>query len=85
MFIYLAALGMWDLVPPPGIKPGPLALGAPSVSHWTTREVPNILYICVYVYICVHICMYIYFRYVYLFWVYIYDIYMHISSVMYLF
>ena len=30
---------MWDLVPWPGIEPGPLALGAPSLSHWTTREV----------------------------------------------
>ena len=46
---YLAALGltcsmwtlswgMWDLVPWPGIKPGPPALGAPSLSHGTTSE-----------------------------------------------
>ena len=27
------------LVPQPGIKPGPSALGAQSLSHWTTREV----------------------------------------------
>ena len=44
LFIYLAALGlscsMWDLAPWPGIKPGPPALGAQSLSHWTTREVP---------------------------------------------
>ena len=31
--------GMWDLVPWPGIEPGPPALGARSLSHWTTREV----------------------------------------------
>ena len=46
-FIYfnLAALGlsccMWDLVPCPGIKPRPPALGVQSPSHWTTREVPT--------------------------------------------
>ena len=34
--------GMWDLVPRPGIEPGPPALGAQSLSHWTTREVPKI-------------------------------------------
>ena len=34
--------GMWNLVPQPGIKPGPPALGAQSyLSHWTTREVPD--------------------------------------------
>ena len=30
---------MWDLVPWPGIKPGPPAIGA--LNHWTTREVPS--------------------------------------------
>ena len=44
-FIYLAVLGlscnMWDLVPWPGIKPGPPALGARSLSHWTARDIPN--------------------------------------------
>ena len=30
---------MWDLVPWSGIEPGPPALGAWSLSHWTTREV----------------------------------------------
>ena len=34
--------GMWDLVPWPEIEPGPPALGAWSLSHWTTREVPLI-------------------------------------------
>ena len=29
---------MWDLVPWPGIKPGPPALGAQSLSHWTTKS-----------------------------------------------
>ena len=32
--------GMWNLVPWPGMEPGPPALGAQSLSHWTTREVP---------------------------------------------
>ena len=30
---------MWDLVPRPGIEPGPLVLGAQSLNHWTTWEV----------------------------------------------
>ena len=36
----LFSCGMWDLVPRPGIEPGSPALGAWSLSHWTTREVP---------------------------------------------
>ena len=44
-YFYLPALGlscsMWDLVPWPGIEPGPLALGAQRLSHRTTREVPR--------------------------------------------
>ena len=36
----LFSWGMWDLVPRPGIEPGPPALGMQSLSHWTTREVP---------------------------------------------
>ena len=35
----LFSCSMWDLVPWPGIEPGPPALGAWSLSHWTTREV----------------------------------------------
>ena len=31
---------MWDLAPWPGIEPGPHALRAQSLSHWTTGEVP---------------------------------------------
>ena len=40
--------GMWtlmqDLVPWPGIEPWPPALGAQSLSHWITREVPIYLF-----------------------------------------
>ena len=32
--------GMWGLIPWPGIEPRCPVLGAWSVSHWTTREVP---------------------------------------------
>ena len=35
----LFSCGVWDLVPQPGMKPGPPALGARSLSHWTLREV----------------------------------------------
>ena len=35
---------MWDLVPWPGIEPRPPALGAQSLSHWTTREVPVFIF-----------------------------------------
>ena len=35
--------GMWDLIPRPGMEPGPPVLGAWSLSHWTTREVLRIL------------------------------------------
>ena len=31
---------MWNLVSWPGIEPRPPALGAWSLNHWTTREVP---------------------------------------------
>ena len=34
------SFSMWDLVSCPGIKPEPLALGAQSLSHWTTTEIP---------------------------------------------
>ena len=33
---------MWDLVPWPGIKLRSSALGAWQLSHWTTREVPDL-------------------------------------------
>ena len=32
---------MWDLVPQPGIEPGPLELGGQSLSHWATGEIPE--------------------------------------------
>ena len=35
-----SSCGMWDLVPPPGMEPGPHALGVQNLYHWTTREVP---------------------------------------------
>ena len=35
--------GMRDLVSRPGIEPGSPAFGAQSLSHWTIREVPQIL------------------------------------------
>ena len=36
--------GMWDLVPWPGIEPGSPVLETWSLSHWTTREVPKLLF-----------------------------------------
>ena len=48
IFFYLSVPGlvyMWDLVPWPGIEPQPPVLGAWSLSHWTTREVPPCKYI----------------------------------------
>ena len=33
--------GMWDLVSWPRMEPGPPALEAQTLSHWTTREVPT--------------------------------------------
>ena len=45
IFIYLAVLGlscsMWYLIPWPGMEPKPPALGAQSLSYWTTRKVPD--------------------------------------------
>ena len=32
---------MWNLVPRPGIKPRPPALGAQILSLWITRKVPK--------------------------------------------
>ena len=36
--------GLWDLVPWLGVEPGPPALGAQSLNHWTTREVTTIIH-----------------------------------------
>ena len=35
-----ALRSVWDLVPWPGIEPVPTELGAQSLNHWTTREIP---------------------------------------------
>ena len=43
-FLFLV-VGMWDLVSRPGIEPRLPALGAQSLSRWTTREV---LAICIF-------------------------------------
>ena len=44
LFTYLFAPGlswdMWDLVLYPGTEPTLPSLGAQSLSHWTTREIP---------------------------------------------
>ena len=32
--------GTWGLLPWPGMEPGPPALGAQSLIHWTSREAP---------------------------------------------
>ena len=37
----LSSCGMWNIVSWPGIEPRPPTLGAWSLSHWTTREVPG--------------------------------------------
>ena len=37
----LVAARMRDLVPRPGIEPGPATLGVWSLTHWITREVPT--------------------------------------------
>ena len=36
---WIFSCGMWDLVPRPGTKPKPPALGVQSLSHRTTGEV----------------------------------------------
>ena len=40
----LVAARVWDLVPGPGIEPRPPALGAQSLNHCATREVPGFLF-----------------------------------------
>ena len=41
--MWTLSCSMWDLVPCPGIEPGASALGARSLSHWTTGDVPQCL------------------------------------------
>ena len=49
LFIYLAVpgphWGLWGLLSRPGIEPGPPALRAQCLSHWTSREVPVSLFL----------------------------------------
>ena len=49
LFIYLTvrglSCGMWDLVPGSEIESSSPALGAWSLSHWTTREVPWVVFL----------------------------------------
>ena len=40
---WVFSCGVWHLVPWPGIEPGAPALGAWSLSHWITREVPGLI------------------------------------------
>ena len=40
MALGILGCGRWDLVPGPGIEPGPSALSARSLSHGTAMEVP---------------------------------------------
>ena len=42
LLFLLPQCGMWDLVPGPGIEPGPAPLGEQGLSNWTTREVPSL-------------------------------------------
>ena len=54
---------MWDLVSRPGIEPHASALGAQSLSHWTTKDVPKGLILdrkpysnrTMIVFVCVHV------------------------------
>ena len=39
--IQILSCCIWDLVPWSGIKPGPPALGAWNLSHWTAKEAPK--------------------------------------------
>ena len=41
LILWLQHIVCGILVPQPGIEPMPPALAAPSVNHWTTREVPQ--------------------------------------------
>ena len=43
--LWIHSCDTWDLVPWPGIEPGPPALGVWSLSHWTTREIPSLLHV----------------------------------------
>ena len=53
--IQTLSCSMWDLVPWPGIEPGPRALGVWNLSHWTTREVP-VMYILTFIPLLYIVC-----------------------------
>ena len=55
--MWALSCSMCDLVPWSGIEPGPPVLGAQSLSHWTTREVPRFHYF--YDWVIFH-CSYVY-------------------------
>ena len=38
----IVSCSVWDLVPRLGMEPGPPAMGAQSLSHWTTTEIPGL-------------------------------------------
>ena len=61
---------MRDLVSRPGIKPGPPALGAWSLTRWTTREVPiaHRSFLFIYLFVCLFVCLFVYF---WLCWVFV--------------
>ena len=61
----LVAACMRDLVPCPGIKPGPPAMGAWSLDHCATREVPQLIFVfqpCI-----LSLAKFIFFKFIYLF------------------
>ena len=53
VFPFLAALhSTWDLSPPWGIEPTPLAFEVQSLNHWTAREVPCV---CLFIYLFIYL------------------------------
>ena len=60
LFRELFSCSIWDLVPWPGKEPWPLAFGAQTLSHWTTRNVPNglnKLFSATFIWACLLFCM----------------------------
>ena len=51
---------MWDLVLQPGIAPGSPALGARSLTHWTSREVPGKYFIYLFIYLSIYLFIYLF-------------------------
>ena len=42
--LWVLLIDMWNVVPSPGMGPGLPALGTQSLSHWTCRDVPKIVF-----------------------------------------